>query len=347
MPVAIEHPHSSRPAPRGRAAGPARASLRIALVNNMPDAALADTEEQFTALLAAAAGERPVQLAFHYLPAVPRGPETRARLDHAYFSLAELFDRSYDGVILTGAEPLQPDLRAEAYWPELVELLRWAESHTHSAVLSCLAAHAAVLQESGIPRQPLARKRIGVFAEQVAQAHPLTRGARPTVYFPHSRWNELRQEDLAVHGYAILTHAPRAGTGLFVKPRGRSLFVHLQGHPEYHATTLLKEYRRDVRRFLRGERPDYPSLPHNYFDPESTRALAAFERQALARPDPALLAEFPDGPIAARLECKWAVDAVRLYQNWLDYLAARPMATTPALASAPMVGARSGASSPR
>ena len=45
---------------------------------------------------------------------------------------------------------------------------------------------------------------------------------------------------------------------LFVKKKEKSLFVHFQGHPEYGAQTLLKEYRRDIKRFLRGERETYP-----------------------------------------------------------------------------------------
>src|SRR2546429_6417390 len=40
---------------------------------------------------------------------------------------------------------------------------------------------------------------------------------------------------------------------MFVKELN-SLFVFFQGHPEYEATTLLLEYRRDIKRFLRRER---------------------------------------------------------------------------------------------
>lgn len=329
MPVEIERPTYPRNQLSHRgistaANGRVRTGLRIALVNNMPDAALADTEEQFLALLRSAAGEQPVRLARHYLPSVPRSPETRERLAREYFGLTELFDRGYDGVIVTGAEPVQPDLRSEPYWPELTAVMDWAADNTHSAVWSCLAAHAAVLHLSGIRRQPLAAKRIGVFAERVAAQHPLTRGAQSVIQIPHSRWNELAQPELATEGYQVLTHSPSAGTGMFVAMRGDSLFVHLQGHPEYQAETLFKEYRRDVRRFLHGQRPDYPSLPRNYFDVESERALEAFRRRALAQADPALMSGFPDDTVAARLRRPWASDAVLLYRNWLDYLAVHP-----------------------
>ena len=64
---------------------------------------------------------------------------------------------------------------------------------------------------------------------------------------------------LAACGYIVLTQSAEGGVDTFVKKKKRSLFVHFQGHPEYGAQTLLKEYRRDIKRFLRGERETYPS----------------------------------------------------------------------------------------
>jgi hypothetical protein len=58
--------------------------------------------------------------------------------------------------------------------------------------------------------------------------------------------------DVVAAGYDILTRSPDMGVDMFAK-RQRSLFVLLQGHPEYDPTTLLREYRRDVGRFLRRE----------------------------------------------------------------------------------------------
>ena len=47
-----------------------------------------------------------------------------------------------------------------------------------------------------------------------------------------------------------LTRSDEAGVGLFAKTQG-SLFFFVQGHPEYEAETLLREYRRDIGRYLR------------------------------------------------------------------------------------------------
>ena len=66
-------------------------------------------------------------------------------------------------------------------------------------------------------------------------------------------------------GYRILTRSAVAGVDMFVR-QDKSFRLFFQGHPEYEATTLLREYRRDVGRYLRGERDDYPGLPLDYFD---------------------------------------------------------------------------------
>ena len=47
--------------------------LRVALVNNMPDPALEDTESQFFDLLDAAAGELPIHVQLFSLPKIVRG----------------------------------------------------------------------------------------------------------------------------------------------------------------------------------------------------------------------------------------------------------------------------------
>ena len=47
--------------------------INIALINNMPDAALEDTESQFFELLNSVAGNIPVRLTLYSLPGIPRG----------------------------------------------------------------------------------------------------------------------------------------------------------------------------------------------------------------------------------------------------------------------------------
>ncbi len=76
---------------------------------------------------------------------------------------------------------------------------------------------------------------------------------------------------------------PTAGVDAFAKQDG-SFFLFFQGHPEYDADTLFREYRRDVARFLGGEREAYPALPQNYFDDVATALAEAFADRAMRRP---------------------------------------------------------------
>src|SRR6185437_11241275 len=121
----------------------------------------------------------------------------------------------------------------------------------------------------------------GVFQSQRNGSHHLTREFPEISRFPHSRWNEVRESDLAAAGYTILTKSAEAGVDLFTKKQQRSLFVYFQGHPEYQAETLAKEYRRDIKRFLRGERESYPSMPVGYFDVAATQVLQNFQKKGI------------------------------------------------------------------
>ena len=216
-------------------------SIRIALINNMPDAALEDTELQFFSLLDDASGDLLVVLKLYSLTGVPRTERGMRHLNSFYFTIDDLLDNQFDAVIMTGTEPQQPNLRQEPYWSTLASVLEWAENSTISTILSCLAAHAGVLQSDGVERQRLSDKRFGVFEFSRKVDHPLTDRLARIVHFPHSRWNEVPTTTLTSCGYSVLTHSVEAGADCFVKQKGRSLFVHFQGHPEYGEETLLKE----------------------------------------------------------------------------------------------------------
>ena len=314
-----------------------RECVRIALINNMPDAALEDTESQFLELLDTAAGDIPVYLKLYSLPGLPRSDRGREYLNDFYFGIDDLWRNRFDGVIITGTEPHRPDLRDEPYWRNLVDVFDWAESNTVSTVLSCLAAHASVLHSDGIDRHPLCEKRFGVFDERKVCEHPLTRCTPEPIPFPHSRWNEVREDALTSCGYVVLTQSVEAGVNLFVKKKKKSLFVHFQGHPEYGAQTLLKEYRRDIKRFLRRERDTYPSMPRGYFDVTAAKLLSDFRENVLSHPQEELLAAFPEAAVVDTLRNMWQPSATSVYHNWLQYLASR-RADTFAFAPLPGLG---------
>jgi homoserine O-succinyltransferase/O-acetyltransferase len=115
--------------------------IEVGLINNMPDLALEQTERQMLKLLDAAADDILVRLKLYALPDVPRedwGRKHLARLH--YYGVGDLWNSRLDGLIVTGAEPVAPDLTQEPYWHTLTEVFDWAEHNTTSTILSCLAA---------------------------------------------------------------------------------------------------------------------------------------------------------------------------------------------------------------
>lgn len=293
-------------------------TLTVGLVNNMPDSALEATEAQFGSLLAEASAGRSVRLLFTSIPEVPRSPSSREHIHRNYWPLKTVLQDAPDALIVTGTEPVAQSLRDEPYWGSFTELLRWAEANTLSSVWSCLAAHGAVLELDGIERQRLPQKRFGVFEHATRPGEPLLAGISANLPMPHSRWNDLPVAALRDAGYRILSEGTTTGADLFVR-EARSLFVFFQGHPEYEATTLLKEYRRDVGRYLCGQHQHFPPPPANYFTPTGSQKYRDFERQALQRRNPEALKTFPDAT-ATDLQSTWRVDAVRMYHNWLSHV---------------------------
>jgi len=305
---------------QSRTGGAAR-PLVIGLVNNMPDAALAATESQFHRLIQTAAGDRAVRLKLFSMPQIPRSEAARDAMAARYASTETLPSAGVDALIVTGAEPLAADLRDEPYWDSLAALVDWAEASTVSTIWSCLAAHAAVLHLDGIKRRPLAVKCSGVFAIERSSRHPLLKDAVRPLLVPHSRLNALAEHDLEVAGYRIVSRSTEIGVDTFVR-KGASLFVFFQGHPEYDAESLMMEYRRDVRRFLRSERAIHPGVPVGYFDAATERALAALATKAVSHPQPSILLECSKILAASPPQGRWMASTVQLYRNWLDLVGA-------------------------
>lgn len=297
--------------------------INIGLINNMPDSALVPTERQLFDLLSAAAGKLVIKLHLYSMDTAQRTDWGRDYVRRFYRGIHELFDSSLDGIIVTGAEPRTDGLTEEPYWESFVQVIDWAKENTFSSVCSCLAVHGAVLHLDGIERHPLPDKCIGVFNQIRAMDHPLLSGVEEHLRFPHSRWNEVREDDLAKSDYSILTKSADAGVDCFVKQHQRSLFVCFQGHPEYEAQTLLGEYRRDVGRFLRREHERYPAMPQCYFGRATEESLRAFQQEALLSRRPELLASFPVDRLARELRNTWHAAAKRIYRNWILYLSSQ------------------------
>jgi homoserine O-succinyltransferase len=306
--------------------------IRVALVNNMPDSAFVDTENQFrTATVAADAGG--VEFALYTIKEIARSEKIAAVIDARYRGLDELWTDPPDALIVTGTEPTQPQLRFEPYWPYLARLIEWAAGHVRTTLLSCMASHASILLFDGIERVPRPAKCSGVFNGVVEDLFdPLTAGLPSVVPVPHSRLNDVPESALVDAGYRIIvgSASPQVGWSVAAREQKGSLLVLCQGHPEYGTLSLLREYRRDVRRALfgRGAVP-YPRLPEGYLPPGAVEKLTEFASRAQAPlADPReQWANFPFDELAPTVANTWADPSALLYRNWLRLAAtALPLA---------------------
>lgn len=296
--------------------------ITIGLINNMPDEALKTTERQFLSLLDAASDGIQIRLSLYSLPEIPRRESNRRYIKNFYSSIENLWNGHVDGLIVTGREPLTPNLKDEPYWESFTRLLEWAQNNTHSTVWSCLAAHAAVLHMNGIERIKSIEKHSGIFECKQVSDHPLMAGTPPLFRLPHSRWNGISEKELTSFGYSVLTRTADLSIDTFVKQQ-KSLFVFFQGHPEYEPNTILREYRRDVGRYLKGETDTYPSMPQNYFDLPTLSALTALREEATCRRREGMLQEVSAVLGRKSIQNTWHSTAACIYRNWLEYICAQ------------------------
>lgn len=292
--------------------------LHIGFLNMMPDAALQATERQFIRLVG---GSNPIAQFFVYpfsLPGAPRSAETVRYIEEYYSRFEDLRKEGLDALIVTGANPATPDLVAEPFWEPLVEVVDWARENVTSILCSCLATHALLKHLHGIERRPLPQKRWGVYSHRVSEPnHPLLREINTRFDAPHSRYNDISRAQLEGSGLRVLAESERGGVHMASSPDGFRI-VYFQGHPEYDFNSLLKEYKREIHRFLAGDLAAPPPFPENYFPPAAERLAQEYvERATRARDAGEPLPELPEKEIEGHLDNTWGDTAKAIVNNWL------------------------------
>ncbi len=147
--------------------------------------------------------------------------------------------------------------------------------------------------------------------------HPLLRDVNTRFDAPHSRYNEITRAQLEAAGLSVLAASDVAGVHLAVSP---DLFriVYFQGHPEYDAVSLLKEYKREVLRYFRGERDNGPRYPENYLTPEAEDiAKRYFADAQRAVQNGEVLPEFPESALSRLVDNTWGDTGKAIVNNWL------------------------------
>jgi homoserine O-succinyltransferase len=292
--------------------------MHIGLLNMMPDSALAATERQFFRLV----GQSNQIAQFYVHPftvrELKRGADAEAHIAQYYETFEQVKEQGLDALIITGANVTQPDLSLEPFWKPLNKVIDWAYDNVTSTLCSCLATHAVLQFRYGQKRKHLGFKRWGVYPHRVVdRRHPLVADVNTRFDVPHSRFNDVSREQFEAAKLHILVESDVAGVHLAVS-EDRLRLVFFQGHPEYDTVSLLKEYKREVKRFAQGEAGEYPPLVENYF-PLKVQAILEEHGErvkgAKKRGQPA--PELPESLIAGALDNTWHDTAEAVIDNWI------------------------------
>ncbi len=292
--------------------------LHIGLLNMMPDSALEATERQFFRLIGESNQIAQFYLHPFTLDELERNAEGKAHVDKYYQSFGQIKEEGLDALIITGANMVGTELADQPFWKPLSEVLAWAYDNVTSTLCSCLTTHAVLQFRYNQKRSPLPAKRWGVYPHRVVdRKHPLVVGVNTRFDVPHSRFNEVFPEQFKKAGLKILVESENQDVHLAVSEDGFRL-VFFQGHPEYDSISLMKEYKREVVRYINGETKEYPPFPENYL---SLKCQTIFEEyqdnldKALKKETE--IPEFPEDLIIPYLDNTWHDTAEAVINNWI------------------------------
>lgn len=256
--------------------------LRIAILNLMPLKIMTETD------LLRLISNTPLQVELDFIDTDSHVSKNtpREHIETFYKKFEEVKHNNYDGLIITGAPVEKVDFEEVDYWEELTEIFAWAKKHVTSTLYICWAALAGLYYHYGVPKYVLEKKISGVFKHRIDdELNPIFRGFDDMFYVPHSRYSEVRREDIdKVPALKIIAESAESGIYIVMARGGREFFI--TGHSEYSPGTLDFEYRRDLEKGIN------PEIPVNYYENDN-----------------------PDNPPIVR----WRSHANLLFSNWLNY----------------------------
>ena len=256
--------------------------LEILILNLMP--IKEDTETQ----LLRALSNTPLQVDCTFLMVATHVSKntSMSHLNKFYVTFQDIRHKRYDGMIITGAPVENLEFEEVNYWEELKMSMEWSKTHVTSTMHICWGAQAGLYYHYGICKYPRKTKLSGIYEHRVLDRKvPLVRSFNDYFMAPHSRFTEVRREDIAKHpDLVILAESDEAGVFLVMSRDGRQIFV--QGHPEYDRMTLNNEYYRDLSKGMN------PAIPCNYY---------------------------PDDAPCEHPILSWRNTGNTLYSNWLNF----------------------------
>jgi homoserine O-succinyltransferase len=255
--------------------------MQVAILNLMPDKIT--TEIQLVRLLS----NSPLQVDVDLVRLQHQAKNTsEAHLDNFYRYFEDIKYKNYDGFIITGAPLALKDYSEITYWPQLKEVLDWADKHVTSTLFLCWSAWAAIYHHYGIKHELREEKLSGVYKHKRWQKKaPILRGFDDTFFVPHSRYGFIPQEKLDAEDDLIcVSGSEEVGTYLMQNQAGTRVYI--TGHPEYETLTLHEEYQRDLKAGID------PMIPINYY---------------------------PNDDVNREPQKSWQAHGYLLFVNWLNY----------------------------
>ena len=157
-------------------------------------------------------------------------------------------------------------------------LIEWSADAVPSVILSCLASHAAAKLFDGVERTDFpGSSPASTEATRPIRQRPLRGCNQPSgcltrdpTTSPPPPWSPAAIGRCLV-GRELDRHRARALAG--TSPD-------IPGTPEYFPNSLLREHRRNLRRYLSGERDSYPARPRELSQRGRPKPAGAFRRAA-------------------------------------------------------------------
>jgi len=168
-------------------------------------------------------------------------------------------EQPLDGLILTGAPVETIHFEDVYYWNEICEILKDARKKIPSTLGLCWAGFVIAYLE-GVNKFNYEQKLFGVFElRNLAPNHPIIGELDDVFFCPQSRHagipDEAMEEAEKNGRLNLLAYGNEAGYSIFSTSDER--FIAHTGHPEYNATRLVDEAKRDLNN------PDVPE-PVNF-----------------------------------------------------------------------------------
>lgn len=257
-------------------------TINIAILNLMP--LKEDTELQLLRKLSSV--KKNIKITFFYVISYMGKNTNPDHMKKFYSTFAEIKNKKFDGLIITGAPVEQLNFEDVIYWNELKRIIDWSKTNVKSTLYICWGAQAGLYYNYNIEKVLLDEKTFGVFEHNVIDRDSnILNGFEDGFKAPHSRHTTIRKSDIEMHPELTIVSESN-DAGVFIVENKKQKEIYVTGHLEYAVDTLDKEYKRDIEKGLKIQ------IPKNYY---------------------------PDNKIEEKPIFSWKENGDKLYSNWVNY----------------------------